>query len=263
MIFQLDSVSCRYPGHPRPALNQISLSVPDGSFTAVTGSNGSGKSTLLKLLCGILKPEAGTLTFSPGDHSGRRSGQIAYVPQKQDLLFSMTAGELVATGRTPYLGWLGLLAETDHLLIDRSMHQTDIYGLKNQPVSQLSGGEIQRVWIARALAQQASVIILDEPTAHLDLKHQLDVFKLLKKLQQEMKTTVILACHDLSLAASFSTHSIILTNGSVFRSGPPETVFTGSAIREAFRIPVSILKDQTMTQICIHPDAIPSETTKP
>lgn len=253
MSFRLNSVSFHYPGLKFHALDQVSFDFPSGSFISVVGANGSGKSTLLKLLCGILTPDSGSVFFDGREFStisaGERAKKVAYVPQKQDLLFNMTVEELVSTGRTPYLSWMGLLSEHDQVQIDTAIKKADISHLKGKPIAQLSGGEQQRVWIARALAQQAGCIILDEPTAHLDLKHQIEIFRLLKDLQIQTGCTIITACHDLTLAASFSTHAVILRCGQLYKSGFASAVLTETAIRDAFEIPVTIRHDNDFIHV--------------
>lgn len=260
MSFRLDHVSFRYPDHQFLTLDALNFSIEPGSFVSVIGPNGSGKSTLLKLLAGILPPASGTIFYHNRAFSAmppdERAKGIAYVPQQHPLLFTMTVTELVATGRAPYLNWWGQQTQTDLQAMDNAMNLADIHHLKQLPVDQLSGGEQQRAWIARALAQQSETILLDEPTAHLDIRHQIDVYRLLKKLQTHSGRTIVTACHDLNLAARFSSHILVLVCGRPFRFGTVSDTLTPGIIGEAFQVATRIESTPTGIRIDLIPEPV-------
>ncbi len=241
----VDNISFSYnPGIP--TLRNVSLSITKGEFVSVAGPNGSGKTTLLRLLDRIYLPEKGEI-FLSGQNLIRYSRseiarRIAFVPQESGVLFPFTVFEIVLMGRSPHSR--GTIFENDH---DRQvafdmMRLTDIEHLADHPITSLSGGERQRVFIARALAQQPEIILLDEPNAHLDIAHQIDVFKIIKKLNAESGLTVVSVSHDLNLAASYSDRIAMLVCGSVEAIGTPEEVLTETRIREVFRTQVLVDK---------------------
>ncbi|MCZ6776844.1 MAG: ABC transporter ATP-binding protein [Ignavibacteria bacterium] len=241
----VDNISFSYnPGIP--TLRNVSLSITKGEFLSVAGPNGSGKTTLLRLLDRIYLPEKGKIFLSGQNlicySRSEIARRIAFVPQESGILFPFTVFEIVLMGRSPHSR--GTIFENAH---DRQvafdmMRLTDIEHLADHPITSLSGGERQRVFIARALAQQPEIILLDEPNAHLDIAHQIDVFKIIKKLNAESGLTVISVSHDLNLAASYSDRIAMLVCGSVEAIGTPEEVLTETRIREVFRTQVLVDK---------------------
>lgn len=243
-LFQTENLTYHYPSQKFNVIDSVSIEIESGSLTTIIGANGSGKSTFLKLLSGVIKNYSGKLFFKNSEFSSIKSAElaksIAYVPQTQELLFSLTVEEMVASGCAPYLDWWGTLSDHHKKTVDASLGICELNHLRKHPVSDLSGGEKQRVWIAKALAQQTECIILDEPTAHLDIKHQLDLFRLLKSLQEREKKTIVIACHDLNLAANFGTHSIFFQCGNVLASGKTEDVFKPEILEKGFLVPVNV-----------------------
>lgn len=250
----VDNISFSYnPGIP--TLRNVSLSITKGEFVSVAGPNGSGKTTLLRLLDRIYLPEKGEI-FLSGQNLLRYSRseiarRIAFVPQESGVLFPFTVFEIVLMGRSPHSR--GTIFENDH---DRQvafdmMRLTDIEHLADHPITSLSGGERQRVFIARALAQQPEIILLDEPNAHLDIAHQIDVFNIMKKLNAESGLTVVSVSHDLNLAASYSDRIAMLVCGSVEAIGTPEEVLTETRIREVFRTQVLVDKHPVVNTLRI------------
>jgi len=227
-----------------PTVHDVSLEVHSGEFLTLVGPNGSGKTTLLRLLDRILLPAHGRITLNGKDLSAYSRAElarkIAFVPQEPAPQFPFTVAEVVLMGRSPHTR--GSLFENSHdREIARSMMQlTDTAHLADKPVTALSGGERQRVYIARALAQQPEIILLDEPNAHLDIAHQIDVFRILKRLNTESGLTVISVSHDLNLASSYSDRVAILVCGSLLAIGTPQEVLTEPRIREAFQTEVLI-----------------------
>lgn len=219
-------------------LDDISFVVSKGDFFIIIGPNGSGKTTLLKLLSGILKPVAGDLVIDakPLQSYSRKelSRSIAYVPQMIQTDFPFTVREVVLMGRTPHLGLLGLEGLEDRELAEEAMGFTEVAHLAERKLNELSGGECQRAYIARAICQQTRIILLDEPTASLDLAHQVRIMDLMEKLQQERKTTVVMVSHDVNLAAMYGSRLLLLKNGRVLRMGAPAEVMNHANLEDAY-----------------------------
>lgn len=231
-------------------LNDVSFDVPPGEFLSIAGPNGSGKSTLLRLLAGILQPRQGTLFLNQKPYGAftrrERARRIAFVPQDADWLFPFTVMEMVLMGRTPYVGRWGFERAEDIRRCEQALEWTDITHLADKPVTAISGGERRRTLIARALAQEPALLLLDEPNAHLDLSHQLDVFRILQRLHRERRLTIFCVSHDLNLAASFSTSVMMLMEAGTGRGstivahGTPEEVLTEPMMERVFRTRVLV-----------------------
>jgi iron complex transport system ATP-binding protein len=233
-------------GYPtRVVLHDISLSVGDGEVFAVVGPNGVGKSTLIKAASGILTLTAGQIRVNDlvlEDLSiEARAQHIAVVPQATHIPPYFTAWQVVQMGRTPYLGWLSRERERDHETVQQAMTSTATFELADRPVGELSGGEAQRVLIARALAQEPSVLLLDEPTAHLDLRHQDETLSLIHSLAQEKNLSVLMALHDLNLVARFADRVALLSNGSIRAQGEPRQVLTPEALAATYGIEIHVM----------------------
>ena len=235
-------------------LSNINLSFKAGEFVALIGANGVGKSTLLQLLLGLIAQSSGSVLLDGTDiHEQKRSDiakQLAFVPQSIELPYAFTARELVAMGRNPYLGPFELESKTDQLVIEQSMAKTDVLHLKDRQVNTLSGGEKQRVIIARSLTQQAPTILLDEPIASLDICHQLETLDLIKSLTQAGKLAIT-AIHDLNLAAQYCDRLILLGDADddplnskriIIADGTPEQVLTQDNLARCFSITADIIK---------------------
>ncbi|MCG6201633.1 ABC transporter ATP-binding protein [Psychromonas antarctica] len=236
--------------HKTLLLTDINLDFKPGEFVGLIGANGAGKSTLLQLLLGLLRQHAGTVYLNGIDiHTQKRrdiAKQLAFVPQSIELPYAFSVEALVAMGRNPYLGPFELETTADKKIIQQAMHETDIMQLKDRLVTTLSGGEKQRVIIARALAQQAAAILLDEPIASLDICHQIETLQLIQSLTQSGKLAVT-ALHDLNLAASYCDRLILLgptANGlakTVIADGLPEEVLTAENLARCFSISADII----------------------
>lgn len=240
----------------KPLLENINLTFKKGEFVGLIGANGAGKSTLLQLLLGLFKGNNGQVLLNETEiHSQKRreiAKQLAFVPQSNELPYAFTVHQLVAMGRTPYLGPFELEKEADKIAIAEALQKTDISHLQHRLVNTLSGGEKQRVIIARALAQQASTILLDEPIASLDICHQLETLKLIKSLCQSGKLAIT-AIHDLNLAALYCDR-LILIGGSdsrktIIADGKPEHVLTPENLQKHFFIKSDIIKNNNKIQL--------------
>ncbi len=242
-LLAVEGVSFSYvPGVP--VLRDISLTVRSGEFLSLAGPNGSGKTTLLRLLDRIYVPQSGSILLSGAKLEDlQRSAiarRIAFVPQNNTPLFPFTVSEIVLMGRSPHMRGKLFENERDREIARSVMALADVLHLADQPITALSGGERQRAIIARALAQQPEIILLDEPNAHLDIAHQIDIFRLIRKLNAESGLTVISVSHDLNLAASYSDRVAMMVNGSLAAVGAPETVITEAQVREVFRTDVLV-----------------------
>ncbi len=222
----------------RPILEDVSLTVRDGEIVAVLGANASGKTTLLKNLSGLLTPTAGFVHWQErplSDLTPRARAQvIGYIPQEEEIFLPFTVEDVVLIGRAPHLGFLGLESAADRALVDRILETMRLTSLRRRPLQELSGGEKQRVHIARVMAQEASYWILDEPTSHLDLRFQHELMTLCRDANASHSVSVILSLHDPHLAARYAHRVIFLKNGRILADGPTNEVLTTERIREVF-----------------------------
>jgi iron complex transport system ATP-binding protein len=227
------------------ALSNISIAIEEGGFYGLMGPNGSGKSTLLHLLSGIIRPQKGDISLKkrPIEEFNRkeRARLIAFVPQDFHMDFPFTCREIVMMGRFSHQGLLGLENSRDELLVAQSMEITRTSSLAHRPVTQLSGGEAQRVMLAQALAQEGEILLLDEPTSHLDIKFQVEIMELLKKLNEEKGLTIISSLHDLNLASHYCHQLFFIHGGKLAVSGPVKEIFTEEVISRVFGIDAKII----------------------
>ena len=231
-------INLSYSYGSRPVLKNLTFSVPKSDFFIIIGPNGSGKTTLMKVISGILKPQKGRLEIlnrSIGHYNLKALARtIAFVPQMVTVDFPFTVIEMVLMGRSPYLGMLGLEHEKDMEIAKQAIAFTGVEHLTHRKLDQLSGGEQQRVFIARAICQEPDVILLDEPTASLDLAHQVRVMDLMEKLKVEKGVTVVMVSHDVNLAAMYGDQLLLLSNGQIVCQGLPDEVLTFQTLEEAY-----------------------------
>lgn len=241
-VLEAEGLGFSYPR--RQVLKDVGLRVAPGEFVGILGPNGAGKSTLLRLLCGILAPSQGRVCLQgkPLSSLSRRSvaRTLAFVPQFPDLTFPFTCREVVSMGRFAHLGRLGLEGARDQEVVERVMELTNTREFAERPVTELSGGEQQRVILAQALAQEGEILLLDEPTSHLDIRYQVEVMDLLYRLNREQHMTVVLTIHQLDLAARYCGRMLLLDRGRVEADGPPAEVLTYQTIERVFHTPVLV-----------------------
>ena len=225
-------------------VRDVSLKVRPGEFVAVLGRNGSGKSTLIRAVQGLLGNVRGEARVDGRDIAslGRReiARKIAYVPQLSEPIFDFTAEEIVLMGRYARQGRLGAVSTADAAAVDQAMAATRIRDFKERKLSRLSGGERQRVFIARALAQDAPLLLLDEPSLHLDISYQVEIYGLLKGLQREKGKTIVAAEHNVNLAAAHADRLLFLKDGAVAAEGGPRETVTAANIHGIFGADVDI-----------------------
>ncbi len=247
MTTAIDIKNISFAYEKQKVLDNISFTVPAGGFYIVIGPNGSGKTTLMKTVSGLFRVDSGEIDVLEKPiqtYSKRSLAQVlAYVPQDVQTDFPFTVSELVLMGRTPYLGLLGIPQKNDIEIAEQAIAFTGAEQFALRRIEQLSGGERQRVFIAKAICQEPQIIILDEPTASLDLAHQVKVMDLMEKLKHEKGVTVVMVSHDINLAAQYGDTLLLLKDGSVISQGTPEEVLTYKLLEETYGC--SVLVDES------------------
>ncbi|AZA14033.1 ABC transporter ATP-binding protein [Corynebacterium choanae] len=245
-IFTLTDVTLCYDA--QPIVEDFNVRIPRGKITTIIGPNGCGKSTLLASLCQALTPTTGTITYLGTDlrtlRPRQRAQQIALLPQSPIAPPGTLVGQLVARGRYPHRSvWQPWSAE-DEQMVTQALDEVGLESLRDAPLNALSGGQRQRVWLAMALAQHTPTLLLDEPTTYLDIAHAIDVLTLVRQLRTQHDNTVVMVLHDLTLAARFSDHLIVLDqHGQLIAAGDPATILTPAVIETAFAVSAAILPD--------------------
>lgn len=228
----------------KQVISDLDLELERGQLLGLIGPNGSGKTSLIRSLSGILKPVSGSISLSNKNiatfSEQERARQIAVVPQSAYLPPAFMVFETVALGRTPHLSWLGHLGAHDLDIIQRVLHASEIEHLSDRRINELSGGEQQRVLLARALAQDCPILLLDEPTAHLDLHHQVSLLNLVRRMAHEQNLAVLIAMHDLNLASLYTDYLVLLVDGRIRAAGTPTEVLTTETLQNAYQVPLQV-----------------------
>jgi iron complex transport system ATP-binding protein len=240
----------------------LSLSLKEGKVTALVGPNGSGKSTILRAMARLLKPQQGSVYLdgrSISDMSTKEVARhLAILPQSPDIPAGVTVRELIGYGRYPYQGILARQSDEDREAIEWAIGVAALEPFASRAVDTLSGGERQRAWIAMALAQRTGILLLDEPTTYLDIRHQQELLSLVRQLNHEHGLTVGLVLHDLNQAATHSDHMIVLSDGRIYAEGPPHQIMTPAVINAVFGVEVTVLSHpQSGIPICLFGGACP------
>ena len=243
MRLRADSIVVRYPTLGAPALDGVSVDVPSGALYAVLGPNGSGKSTLMRALLGVATLSGGRVLLDerPAETWSRRdvARSVGAVPQTESFAFPLTAREMVEMGRYPHLGPLAPATDADRAAVDRALAACDVAELAERDVTTLSGGELQRARIARALAQEPRALVLDEPTASLDVRHVMEILELLRA-SADAGMTILLITHGLETVAQFADRILLLSRGRVAAEGAAEHVLREEVLREVYGWPISV-----------------------
>lgn len=245
IAYEINGVNAGYGS--RHVLQEINLSLRRGELVGVIGPNGCGKSTLLRVMTGLLKAESGSVLLEGRDlttYSRRAAAQlVAVVPQHQTPLFAFTVREVVEMGRSPWQHGWNPHSDEDSKLVETALERCDLRGLEDRPVNELSGGELQRVAVARAVAQGTPILLLDEPTAHLDLGHQVAIFTLLHNLATSCNVAVLCVSHDLQLAPEYCQRLVLMGGGKVFTQGEPKEVITSQNLKAIYGVDVEVQKN--------------------
>lgn len=229
-----------------PVLRSLDVSAASGEVLGVIGPNGCGKSTFIKTLAGIIEPASGSVRIDDLDlvtlPKNEMAKRVGYVPQDFRQLASITVLDTVTIGRRPHVSWA--LTKKDFQIVDSAMRSLAILPLAQKRLDQLSGGERQKVFIARALAQQPSVYLFDEPTSALDIRHQIAVFRLIRSLAHDQGAAVLVVVHDLNFAQYYADRILLMKKGQVVAQGTPTEVMTRDAIRDVYGVDMrSIVTD--------------------
>ena len=241
-LFTTRNLTCGYT--TRPVVHNVSFALQAGDFVGVIGPNGCGKSTLIRALTGILKPTAGQV-YLKGENIQSLSRRdmarhIAVIPQDTGFFFGFSVLEMVLMGRTPHLKRLQRAGKRDHALALEALQKTDLLPLKDRKLTELSGGERQRAVIARALAQEPEILLLDEPDSHLDIGHQMEVFDLLRELNCIQSLTLFCVSHNLNLAAAYCHRLMLMQAGRIVATGTPADVITPEHIYALYGIHAAV-----------------------
>lgn len=231
---------------PRYALNDVSVTIPAGAFCGIIGPNGSGKTTLLKCISGYIKPTSGRVTLSGRDVSSLSVREVArrmaLVQQHAAIEYDFTVMDIVMTGRNPHIGRLKSETAADYAIANDALQRAGIMHLKDRLVTTLSGGEWQMMILARALTQQADIMLLDEPVTGLDIRHQVSIMSTVKRLAGERGISVVCVLHDLNLALRYCNQIVLLKKGEIYAQGAPDEVLTQENVERVYETPVHILE---------------------
>ena len=246
-------------------IHGVSMSLSSGEFLGIIGPNGAGKSTMLRLLCGILKPNQGRVLLFGKEIANQShkliAQQIAFVPQETHFALDFPVNEIVRMGRYPYKRPFQREDAADRRAIDRALEAANVTGLRARPINSLSSGERQRVVIARALSQSPRILLLDEPTSHLDLHHQFAIMELLKKLNAN-GISIVVVHHDLNLASLYCQNLMLMHDGRIFAQGKPGDLLTERTLKQVYGADVKIVRhpDKDVPQIFLHPEVEDEDT---
>ncbi len=227
-------------------LHGVNATVHPGEVAALIGPNGAGKSTLIRAVSGVIPVQSGSIFINGYDllklHPQESAKLLSVIPQARNLPPAFTVREIVTMGRTPFIGWLGHLTKDDESKVLSAMERTSTIDLADRPIGELSGGEQQRVLVARAIAQQPEVMLLDEPTTHLDIAYQLSLMELIVRLAHEDHLAILMAIHDLNLVTRFADKVFLVVQGRIESSGSPDKVLTEDILSNAYQVPMTVLE---------------------
>ena len=244
-ILRAQTLSLGYP--KKIVIEGFTASVEKGRLIGLVGPNGSGKTTLLRAFSGLIQPIVGQVYLEERSlhaiPARQRAQAIGWVPQREGVTWPLSVREVVALGRAPHRGWLLPMTAGDQAVIDAALRFTDLIALQERCMDELSGGEFQRVLIARALAQEPQVLLLDEPTANLDIHYQIQVMDLVRQLVSKQSITALMAVHDLNLAARYCDELILLKDGRQVCIGSPADVLTPANLEAVFKVKTNLYQD--------------------
>lgn len=244
-IISLNGLRFSYDGPHADVLNDLSLDIPAGTITAILGPNGAGKTTLLHVILGLLKPHAGQVVIEGQPQASysrtELSRRVGLVLQAEYTPFNFTVFEYVLLGRTPYLGMLSMPSNEDYRLAQQALEALELESLQKRPITELSGGERQMVMLARAIAQQTPILLLDEPTAHLDLSNKGRFLQMLRRLAGQ-GVTIIFTTHEPEVAVSAARYLVLMRAGQVLDSGPLAHLLTAEKLSATYGVPIRVVQ---------------------
>lgn len=254
-MLKITNLSVTYNGHP--VLKNVSFNVQAGSVFGVIGPNGAGKTTLVRAISGVAPLLSGQVMVDGIDllslKAVDRARRVAVVPQARNLPLAFTGWELVQLGRTPYLNWLGQMSEADEQRVTLALKRAQALDIAGRRLGDLSGGEQQRLLLARALAQEAPILLLDEPTTHLDLQYQIGILDKVRELAHRDGITVVVVLHDLNLVSRYADQVALLVNGELRANGTPAEVLDPVLLGEVYHLPLQVLTGTTSGRPVILP----------
>ena len=240
-----------------PVLHDVVLDLNGAQFVSIIGPNGVGKSTLIHCMNKVLRPNSGTVLLNDTDVSEMKLKDIAkivgYVPYTSSDTFPLTVVDTVLMGRSPHTGWRP--KEQDLEIVYNILKMLSIDHLADRPFNELSAGQHQKVMLARGLAQEPQILLLDEPTANLDVKHQMEVSRMLHMLSRERKIVVIMICHDLNIASKYADNIILMHEGSIYAAGKPEEVMTEENIKTVYGVQSTVIVDEGRPHVILRDDS--------
>jgi iron complex transport system ATP-binding protein len=244
-MIQLQNITASY--RDKVVLNSVSLDIQKNDFTCILGPNGAGKSTLLKCINGIKRINNGEIIINGKNishwHEKSLAREIAFIPQEFNLQFDFTVYEFILQARYPWLDLLGRYSDRDYTLVEKYMSLLDLQSFRDRLFHQLSGGEKQRVLIARALVQDTGTILMDESLSSLDINHQIEILNLLKQVNKTENKSIIMVSHNLNLSAEFALQLIFLKNGQIAANGTTENIYTDSVLSEIFDMKIQMIEN--------------------
>lgn len=253
---EIKNITCVYD--QLPVVHQISIKAQPGEVVALIGPNGAGKSTLLRAMARLVRPAKGKVILAGRDiwqTSAREiARKLAFAPQANNEPWPATVEQIVALGRSPHRGWFLPLTSHDYQITRHALEQVGLEHLRGRISTRLSGGEQQRMVLARVLAQEPSVLLLDEPTAHLDLKYQTDILHLVCRLAHQDNLSVIISLHDLNLAAAYADRVALLEDGRLCAFGTPAEVMTSERLTRVYGVPILVTKHPVRNTLFVIPD---------
>ncbi|MDD4872962.1 MAG: ABC transporter ATP-binding protein [Kiritimatiellae bacterium] len=254
-VLEFRNVSAGY--HSVPVIRNLDLTVTEGQMVGILGPNGAGKTTFLRCITGLCSPMTGIVSIFGSDvtrlPAAERARLIAVVPQELEIPASFTVQEIVMIGRTASLNRWSQPSLCDVKIVERAMVYTDVADIKHRPVTELSGGEKQRVIVAMALAQEPRMILMDEATSHLDMNHRLEIMQIIERLNIEKGVSVIMVSHDLNLTAEFCQRIILMDRGKIAADGKPSEVLTENILSTIYNCNVRVQKNQANGSVCVLP----------
>lgn len=255
--FRIEGLTAGY--EKVPIFENLSVEIAQGKVTTIIGPNGCGKSTLLKTIGRILKKEKGQIFLQEQDMQMLSTKEIAkrlaVLSQSPTAPFQLKVEELISYGRYPHRKNVNQLSKKDKEMMEWAMEVTNTSAFRDRELAQLSGGQRQRVWLAMALAQETSILLLDEPTTYLDMSHQMEVLNIVQKLNREHQCTIVMVLHDINHAARYSDEIIAMRDGAIIGHGPPLAIMTSELLKDVFQIQAKIMYDEELhIPICISYD---------